>query len=358
MKSTKELEKELNEELNEQTTNAQKRLNESKYEKLISNYLSYGIRAYLPLRGYKLHRMENNKPLTLLNEKEKHAGDFVAFININQYFYKEEPKTRKIYFDIDENKKTTAARFELHDCYAIKDARKDDGEIFLISNKNIKDFSLNYGKRIARHKARTFTGWERFKLSPDNEKYFSMYLLNELYNKDYRNRYYYEAADFDKNGYFIKPTRDELKKRADAIKKEKAEQRKKQITKEWRNMNHYEHAQQVNPYTHELKKMIVARLDFESVLNCDKFAELKKLRELYNSFMKQYNYNNYENVDEWNKCLDEKIKEYNFYMRAIKKGVLDRVACLHHYQKTQSGEYINIATDAFFKDEKRYIQRF
>ena len=122
--------------------------------------------------------------------------------------------------------------------------------------------------------------------------------------------------------------------------------------------NHFEHAQKVNPYTHELKRMILDRLTFEKVLQRDTFKELEKLRELYNSFCKQYNYNNYANIDEWESYLNKKIAEYDFYIRAIQKGVFDKVACLHHYEKTDTGEYINISKDTFWRDPERYIQRF
>lgn len=355
MKTKKELENLINEELKAETIARRENIRKSYYEKMIADYLGYNIRAYLPIGGYKLHKMPSNKPLTLLQAKEQRKGDFVAFVNVNSYMWNNQEIIRKIFFDITEDKKTVSASYELRDCCAYKDARKDEGEIYLLSNEKIADFSANYEKRQFRHMNRaTLTGWERF-------NNMELWQINDTINHTcgYYKRFYVSKEDIDKSGYITLFARESLKQRAEEVKRKKAQERREKITAEWNESDHTAQAEEITAYLRELKNEILKYSDFNALLIRENWQILETLRELYLSFNKQLNFNNYNNIDEWEKYKAEKVAKYNFYMVAISRGVFSRLACFHHYEKTATGYQMKeTEKDPFWRDPARYIQAF
>lgn len=359
-KTTKELQQEINKDIFDEILNRRQNL-KGKYYK-IHNYIGgYDLRVFMPLTPYTLRKLQNNKPLTLLNEKEKHPRDFVAFVNINTIkTHNGEEWTKKVFFDINQDKKTISCGDWLPTSYAWKDARKDEGTIYILLNKDIKTRAEKLNKHNQRQKAKEQKNpFDRF---PISEKSMDRnWAIARLIEKKYFHHHYYNfnINDFDKNGYFVKGIREELTQRAAELKREREQARRERITQEWQQSDHTQQAAEVAPYLAELKTLILEYSDFEKLLIKSNFDILEKLRRLYKDFNSLLYFNDFKNIDHWTKEKEETIAEYNFYITAIDRGAFSRLACFHQYEKTPTGYKMkDTEKDPFWRDPARYIQQF
>ena len=361
-KTTSELLKIFIDELTQDIKGRRERINKEKRKSGYYSISGYDIRILMPLTGYKLIKLKDNKPLTLLNAKAQHKGDFVAFLNARTYAtpYNPEGYTRKVFFDLDENKKTKGAGDKLSTDYAYKDARKDEGEIYILLNKDIKTFS----EKLAKHNQRQalkkgLTGWERWDASTPEKRYNMRALIDYKHNNYCGNYYYYEEGDLDKSGYLLRYVRQDLKARAEQVRREKAQKERERKEADWIASDKTKYLEELKPYIKTLKGELLKRLTLESVLDSKTYKELDKIRDLLKDFNALMKAENWRNFERWESEKTQTIQEYDFYIMAINRGVLNKIACFHHYEKTATGYKIkDTEKDPFWRDPERYIQAF
>lgn len=369
-------------------------LKEKNNKKILSNLLDFATRgadfkkSNKPENGYFIKEIANNKPLTLLKAKN---NDFVCFVVFANY-----GKINEI--DINENKKEYDKNFfEIsNNCWDAAKIRKESINIYAVYNKQMAQYKktceLIAKKRAERTQNRYTTPKETKRYFYNNDSVFNDLLKTEnclhFYNFSYNSlsdsQYdtvegglivKYEGVEFlrtdkdttrkevfnycvDKSGFCVIFYREKLLKRLETLKAKRAKAREEQERKEWITSDKTELTNKVNNILQDLTLKILGRTSMAELLNDNQFNALKKYRELYKQFEKQLNFENYNNVSEWQKYFDRKMNDFNFYDRAIKKGVLERVACIHHYEKQPNGEYKNVSKDSYFSNPERYIQTF
>lgn len=315
-----------------------------------------------PQNSYIIKLLSNNKPLTLLGAKNK---NFVDFLALNFGFFND-GTSRINEIDITEEKKCFASNYLYlnRNCWDADEVRKQATHIFAIYNaqkeQSDKAQAEIIRKRTERQQNKTPTGWERY-TAEQLKDFNGRRLIDKLYKNNYNTGYYYyDVADLDASGYLLRYVRQDLKKRTEQLKRQREQERREKLRLEWITSDHTKQLNEINIYLTSLKNMILSRCDLESVLNSATFEELKTLRELYISFKKQLTFENYKDVEEWQNYKSEKVNKYDFYIKAISRGVFNRLACFHHYEKTQTGGYKikDTEKDPFWRDPNRYIQAF
>lgn len=266
MKTTKQFENEICEKLNEQIIKRRERLQRRENDNLIKSICGFDCVIFAPLTGYKLRKVENNRPLTLLGEKEKAKQNFVAFVNIKEFEnHNCEKWTRYAFFDISEDKKTISCGYPCVTIthYAYEDARKDPGEIYILTNKNIQTYKENVKKHAQRERAKHEIN-ENLRFVNIGEKYIFNDIINQSYNyKRGCYRYYsYEANDFDKSGYFVKYRLEDLHERAKKLKAQREQERKEKAQNEYIN-NRVLRGRFINQLTNSKNDLIKTINEFE-----------------------------------------------------------------------------------------------
>lgn len=215
-KTRKEIAESLNKEIAEEITNRRKGDQQRKKAGIIQYYISlhYDSVIFSPAGGYTIKELENNKPLTLLKAKENRA-DFVAFVNVRSFSNGGDWFT---FFDINEDKKTVDFCGALPNMgYALKDARKDAGRIFMVLNKNIDQYYNAIKKHLERSKKIFLELGDRWTLSAFDVKRF------DRLHYDKRHQWHRLAAgELDKSGYYLPLFRGILADRVAEAKRQKA----------------------------------------------------------------------------------------------------------------------------------------
>lgn len=142
---------------------------------------------------------------------------------------------------------------------------------------------------------------------------------------------------FDKNGFCKLENIYNLRTRAEELRRKKAQEIAQEKRSQWETSDKSKQKEEVNQYLTYLHIKISELLTFDLIMNCDKFDELKKYREIYKDLRKLLVFENYADFETWEKKKEEKLKNYDFYMRAINKNMLSSVGCPHQYEKTPTG---------------------
>lgn len=285
---------------------------------------------YCPAKGYFIAQATDNKPQTLKKIKSYYQNAFICFCAWNGYSFKT--------FTLDEEEKET--RFKLiynlghsfNRTEAIK-ARKEAIKIFVILNNadmnearrkhdqrqreklNISELERYTKKDIFNYNCgfispsytmqQTATGYIYTSVS---FRGYSFKLCPEYngWGKEQQQNYIFENC-FDKNGYFILNKTENLKRRAEKIKKEK-----ERAT--WENMSKDSFIKYIEDVKKVIKEKYIYINSLDLFVNFHLVQHLTALKELYNNFDKIAN-----NLKE-NKYLtfadyQQHIKKYNNYIK-------------------------------------------
>lgn len=354
------------------------------------------LSAQKPLDGYRVQQLKNNKPLTLLDAKN---ANFCCFVAVNWGFFSDgTPRYNEINISIDKKESDSHFLGLYNNCWDAKQVRKEATHIFAIYNKNMSLYRTKKDEKIRKQTQRAenkellkqekryfynekdfnrlhsdfnFTCWgvayafngpdcepisNSFSNGIAQRKYIS-YKGDKIYH-DYKTRKdLFFGLLVDKNGHFKLDKIYQLRKKAEQLKKQRENERREKAQAEWINSDHAHQKTEIDFYLYYLKTQILNRADFDSVLNGGKFEELKKMRELYKKFANLLNFEKFS-AERWEEEKNETIEEYNFYILAIQKGIFDRLACFHHYERTATGYQMKANTDQFWRDSSRYIQAF
>lgn len=344
-----------------------------------------------PKDGYFIKELKNNKPLTLLAAKDK---NFVCFVAFKWFFSDGSPRINEI--DIDEYKETYKNNFfGFGGAWDANTARKEAESVYAVYNKQMPQYldqkKKANEKRLQRANNRPNKQYKKYfytdesvfndLLSYKNDLHFyngfshNSLLKHEFDTVSTGSYIRYKGKDYpkttepmtrqqffdmvvDKSGYFVLDYRYNLEQRADQLKKEREQERREKARQEWNNLNHAPQVAEINKYLMQLHIEISNRSTFENLLQLDTWEELKQLRELYLQFAYYLEFSRFSSLISWNEKLQEQKEKYLFFMRAINKKVLNKIACFHHYEKQADGSYKNISKDSFFNDASRYIQEF
>lgn len=328
--------------------------------------------------NFYVKELENNKPSTMLKAKN---NDFVSFVIFGSY-----QKINEI--NIDDEKKEYRADFlkVSNNYWDAKTIRKEALKVYAVYNKKYVEFLKlkdEAEQKRQNRKNNKINDFKRFnycdKDFKEAKEIYNFTIYNFSYNSltdhrfdncegayiSYNGNKYDPKADnrrevfnymIDKNGYFILKKKAELYERAKILKAKRQQEAKEKAHQLWINSAHDEQEKTLNRYLTDLQNKIILLSDFNSLLNNDNFSILKKWRELYLNFAKQLLYNNYVDVQEWGEKLNEKIKEFNFYNKAVKNGVFNKIACYHQYDLINGVYVMNNKEDQYWREH--YINEF
>lgn len=370
-------------------------LKEKNNKKILANLLELATRSadfkksHKPKNGYFIKEIANNKPLTLLKSKDNNFVCFVVFsdfgkineIDINEY----KKEYDKNFFEISNNYWDAAT------------IRKHAVNIYAVYNKQMAQYrelcEIIAKKRAERTQNKDTTPKETKRYFYNNNSVFNDLLKSEnclhFYNFSYNSlsdsKYdtvekglivKYCGIEFlrtdkdttrqqvfnycvDKSGFCVIFYREKMLRRLETLKATRAKAKAEQERKEWITRDKTDLLKTVAPYLDYLKEQITSRAaDINKILNNKNFNELKKYRELLKDFNEITNFSNYKSVSEWQKDFESVKNDFDFFNRAIIKGVFEKIACRHHYEKQTDGSYINISKDTYFSNPERYIQTF
>ena len=317
-KTKKELESVLNQKITENTTERRENEHEAKrrgYYCGLYISMNYDSVIYAPINGYKLKELPNNKPLTLLKAKEENAMQFVAFANIKAY---NDGSDWITFFDITEEKKTTTPSGALpHFGYAMHDARKDEGRLFIVLNKNINSYKI----ALAKHYQRA----EQYKEIPT----FKRWNLSAASVEEFDRRHYYalkswhrlKAEELDKNGYYLPLIREQLKQRADQIRADKKRAQEEQRRAEFLTSDKSHHIRAINDLVKVNKNAIIKLLSYDKIMTCGALSLLSSLKENIQELEKiGANFDKYARYDDPEaKIQDDVLNVREKYLIAITK---------------------------------------
>lgn len=370
-------------------------LKEKNNKKILANLLELATtgadfkKSNKPKDKYFIKEIANNKPLTLLKAKNNNFVCFVVFSDfgkINEIDINEEKKEHdKNFFEISNNYWDAAT------------IRKHAVNIYAVYNKQMPQYKktceLIAKKRAERTQIKDTTPKETKRYFYNNNSIFNDLLKSEnclhFYNFSYNslNDEKYDRVDgglivkycekeflrtnesttrkevfnfcVDKSGYCVIFFRYKLLKRLETLKAKRAKAKEEQERKEWNTSDKTELLKKLQYYVDYISIAINKRIaNLESVLDDNLFNELKKYRELLKDFTRLYKFENFSSVSEWLKAFNNYVDNFEFYNRAIIKGLLDKIACKHHYERQQDGSYKNISKDSFWRNPERYAQEF
>lgn len=344
-KPIKMLSVELNEKINEQIKARRENLQRYRHD---SVYLGYDIAAFLPVGGYALHELKNNKPLTLLEAKEKYKTIFVCFVAIRSYRDGENCFTC---FDINESKKTTSPIKALEMFFSgWGDPRKDGERIAILTNKNISLYFDNVKKHIRRCEEKSifnkndkflycdedFSLWERktekqsitlygfsynslTKTEFDSLSCAYITIGGEKINHNCKTRQELYSFMFDKNGYFKLYYQLQLKKAADNVREQKRQEAER-IARD--NFIKDDKKEIIDSINKEIALCIFAihnLLNYEKIMCNGAIKCLETLKEnIVNLQDLKNNINDYGRYNNPYARIEEKIKEsHDIYIIAL-----------------------------------------
>ena len=274
-KTKKELEIALNQIITENATARRKRNHDDKRRGHYTSYISmnYDSVIFAPINGYKLKEIPNNKPLTLLKIRQENADQFVAFVNVKAF---DDGSDWFVFFDITEEKKTRNPTGALpHLAYAMKDARKDAGRLFVVLNKSIFSYAVALAKHCQRApQYETIPLFKRWNLSAANIKEFE-----DRYYRMFKNWHTLQADELDKSGYYLPLFRDPLKKRADQIRAEKKRAAEEQRRADFIASDKSLFLHIISDLINANKRAIIKMLDYNKIMTCGALSLLSTLKE-------------------------------------------------------------------------------
>ena len=271
-KTKREIAESLNKKIAEEIANRRKSDQERKKAGIIKYYISlhYDSVIFSPVGGYTIKELENNKPLTLLKAKENRA-DFVAFVNVRSFSDGGDWFT---FFDINEDKKTIDFCGALpHMGYALKDARKDAGRVFMVLNKNIDQYYNATRKHFERTKKMFLELGDRWTLSAFDVERF------DRLHYDKRHQWHRLAAgELDKSGYYLPLFRGRLADRVAEVKRQKAAKAEEQRRAEFIASDKSDILQVIKASQTHNKIAILKLLDYEKIMTRGAVSLLKQLK--------------------------------------------------------------------------------
>ena len=328
--------------------------------------------------NFYVKELENNKPSIMLKAKN---NCFVSFAIFGSH-----QKINEI--NRNDDKKEYSANFlkASNNYWDAKTIRKEAQKVFAVYNKKYAEYIRlqdEAEQKRQNRKNNKINDFMRFnycdKDFQEAKNIFNFTIYNFSYNSltdhrfdscpsaciSYNGNKYDPKADnrrevfnymIDKNGYFILKKKAELYQRAKELKRQRQQEAKEKAHQLWINSPKDEEEKALHRYLTDLQNKIILLSDFNSLLNSDNFSILKKWRELYLNFAKQLNYSNYTDAQEWGDKLNEKIKEFNFYNKAVNKGVFNKIACYHQYDLINDVYVMNNKADQFWREH--YINKF
>ena len=275
-KTKKELEIVINQKITENTTARREREHAAKRGGYYSGlYISMGYESviYAPINGYKLKELPNNKPLTLLKAKEENAVQFVAFVNIKSF---NDGSDWFTFFDITEEKKTREPSGALPRFgYAMHDARKDEGRLFIVLNKNISFYKIAIAKHYQRaEQYKELPTFKRWNMTAPNIEEF-----DRRHYRAFNTWHRLQEDELDKSGYYLPLIRQQLKARADQVRAEKKRAREEQSRAEFLASDKSHHIRAIDDLIKVHKGAIIKLLNYDKIMTCGALSLLSTLKE-------------------------------------------------------------------------------
>ncbi len=342
-KTIKELENVTNERIAESITKYRERNHEAKKAGFYwsSGYISAGYESVIfsPLGGYKLKALKNNKPLTLLAAKQSAGGSFVCFANISSF---NDNSDNIKFFDITEDKKTVSAGGVVPCCFGCvwHDARKDDGRIFLLLNKNVNNYKIAYKKHLDRaQKWETFTNWERW--NANDPRHVEMFdRLNYCVNNSWHRL---KIEELDKSGYYLPQHRADLNARLKDLKNKRENERREKSKAQFIASDKSEFFKNIDSLIAKNKNIIEKFLNYESFMKKGALYLLEELRNNIKTLEKlKNNINDYARYNDPEKELNNKILEIkeNYIITLTKYNSYDLDWCNNGCYKINGEEVV------------------
>lgn len=336
----------INAQINTNKTDRQRRVREEiKRGYRQGKYMAYDVAIFAPSGLYRIKEMPNNKPLTLLKEKNAHPCDFVAFVNVKEYktSYDNEIHHRFVYFDITEDKKTKETADFLPKDYAWRDARKDAGRIFIVLNENIHTYAENLRKHNERADNRqnmTTMAVNRWDYSAELKNLF----WHLFYNSNWTT---IKDGDLDKSGYYLPYYRDTLKRRAQELHNKREEERREREKVAFCQSDKSNYIKRATELLEKNKTAMEKMMDFNAVMTRGALRLLNELKDniLELQKLKKNLAENPETYARWHDPVGEinaKLKEIQdaYYIAITQHNDADADWCSPSCYKIENGEII------------------
>lgn len=238
------------------------------------SYLVYDVLRFAPVSGYTLEEVEN-KPAKLIEATEKKY--FIAFI----LAYKKPNQEKTYYYEFGYNsrKKETATPYYFIYCcggFGRELAKEYNAKIYAVYNKQIEETEKAISKHFERAKqgarfetrerqkiGENFCFWDFCHYSGSAERVETYGKMNQSGTflkingneiDSFKNVNDIVAKSFDKSGYFAELWREELRQRAQNLRREKARKKAEENAEKWEKADKSEAKQKIMFFVNDYYK--------------------------------------------------------------------------------------------------------